>query len=117
MDDHRLSLGTLGDEWAKIDGVRTGNNRYYHPLLIIEVTQFANLFAGARDRQAIVEVGRACAAFAGCLLVLLACAAGAARARRPGSNICDGGNANRHRACAHHEGGYFRRAVPHPWAR
>ena len=34
-------LGTLGDEWAKIDGVRTGNNRYYHPLLIIEVTQFA----------------------------------------------------------------------------
>ena len=39
--------------------------------------------------------GRACAAFAGCLLVLLACAAGAARARRPGSNICDGGNANR----------------------
>lgn len=88
-------LGTLGDEWAKIDGVRTGNNRYYHPLLIIEVTQFANLFAGARDRQAIVEVGRACAAFAGCLLVLLACAAGAARARRPGSNICDGGNANR----------------------
>lgn len=75
-------LGTLGDEWAKIDGVRTGNNRYYHPLLIIEVTQFANLFAGARDRQAIVEVGRACAA-------------GAARARRPGSNICDGGNANR----------------------
>ena len=42
-----------------------GNNRYYHPLLIIEVTQFANLFAGARDRQAIVEVGRACAAFAG----------------------------------------------------
>ena len=88
-------LGTLGDEWAKIDGVRTGNNRYYHPLLIIEVTQFANLFAGARDLQAIVEVGRACAAFAGCLLVLLACAAGAARARRPGSNICDGGNANR----------------------
>jgi hypothetical protein len=88
-------LGTLGDEWAKIDGVRTGNNRYYHPLLIIEVTQFANLFAGARDRQAIVEVGRACAAFAGCLLVLLASAAGAARARRPGSNICDGGNANR----------------------
>ena len=54
-------LGTLGDEWAKIDAVRTGNNRYYHPLLMIEVTQFANLFAGARDLQSIVEVGRACA--------------------------------------------------------
>ena len=62
-------LGTLGDEWAKIDAVRTGNNRYYHPLLMIEVTQFANLFAGARDLQAIVEVGRACAAVAGGLLV------------------------------------------------
>ena len=62
-------LGTLGDEWAKIDAVRTGNNRYYHPLLMIEVTQFANLFAGARDLQAIVEVGRACAALAGGLLV------------------------------------------------
>jgi 4-amino-4-deoxy-L-arabinose transferase-like glycosyltransferase len=62
-------LGTLGDEWAKIDAVRTGNNRYYHPLLMIEVTQFANLFAGARDLQAIVEVGRTCAALAGGLLV------------------------------------------------
>jgi 4-amino-4-deoxy-L-arabinose transferase-like glycosyltransferase len=62
-------LGTLGDEWAKIDAVRTGNNRYYHPLLMIEVTQFANLFAGARDLQDIVEVGRACAALAGGLLV------------------------------------------------
>ena len=62
-------LGTLGDEWAKIDAVRTGNNRYYHPLLMIEVTQFANLFAGARDLQSIVEVGRACAALAGGLLV------------------------------------------------
>jgi hypothetical protein len=62
-------LGTLGDEWAKIDAVRTGNNRYYHPLLMIEMTQFANLFAGARDLQAIVEVGRACAALAGGLLV------------------------------------------------
>ena len=49
------------DRWG------AGNNRYYHPLLIIEVTQFANLFAGARDLQSIVEVGRACAAFAGCL--------------------------------------------------
>jgi hypothetical protein len=94
MDDHRLSLRHA---WRRMGQDRwgAGNNRYYHPLLIIEVTQFANLFAGARDRQAIVEVGRACAAFAGCLLVLLACAAGAARARRPGSNICDGGNANR----------------------
>jgi 4-amino-4-deoxy-L-arabinose transferase-like glycosyltransferase len=62
-------LGTLGDEWAKIDAVRTGNNRYYHPLLMIEVGQFANLFAGARDLQDIVEVGRACAALAGGLLV------------------------------------------------
>jgi 4-amino-4-deoxy-L-arabinose transferase-like glycosyltransferase len=62
-------LGTLGDEWAKIDAVLTGNNRYYHPLLMIEVAQFANLFAGARDLQAVVEVGRACAAFAGGLLV------------------------------------------------
>lgn len=62
-------LGTLGDEWAKIDAVRTGNNRYYHPLLMIEMTQFANLFAGARDLQALVEVGRACASLAGGLLV------------------------------------------------
>src|SRR6188474_1208110 len=101
-------LGTLGDEWAKIDAVRTGNNRYYHPLLMIEVTQFANLFAGARDLQAIVEVGRTCAALAWRsprVRHLLAGAAGAARARRPRGNICDGGNADRHRACAHHEGG------------
>ena len=62
-------LGTLGDEWAKIDAVRTGNNRYYHPLFMIELTQVVNLFAGARDLQPIVEVGRACAAFAGGLLV------------------------------------------------
>ena len=57
MDDHRLSLRHA---WRRMGQDRwgAGNNRYYHPLLIIEVTQFANLFAGARDRQAIVEVGR-----------------------------------------------------------
>jgi len=62
-------LGTIGDEWGKIDAVSTGNNRYYHPLLMIEVTQVANLFAQARDLQSVVDVGRACAAFAGGLLV------------------------------------------------
>ena len=62
-------LGTIGDEWGKIDAVRTDNNRYYHPLLMIEVTQVANLFAQARDLQSVVDVGRACAAFAGGLLV------------------------------------------------
>src|SRR4051812_374129 len=51
-------LGTLGDEWAKIDAVRTGNNRYYHPLLMIELTQAANLFLQASDLQSIAEVGR-----------------------------------------------------------
>lgn len=62
-------LGTLGDEWAKIDAVRTGNNRFYHPLLMIEATQAANFLVQARDLQSIVELGRACAAFAGGLLV------------------------------------------------
>jgi predicted acyltransferase len=42
-------LGTLGDEWAKIDAVRTGNNRYYHPLFMIELTQVVNLFACNRS--------------------------------------------------------------------
>jgi Dolichyl-phosphate-mannose-protein mannosyltransferase len=62
-------LGTLGDEWAKIDAVRTGNNRYYHPLLMIELTQAANLFLQASDLQSIAEVGRLSAALAGGLLV------------------------------------------------
>jgi hypothetical protein len=81
-------LGTLGDEWAKIDGVRTGNNRYYHPLLIIEVTQFA-ICSPARAIDRPLSSGRAARrspAVASCFywLAPLGCQL------KPCSNICDG---------------------------
>ena len=62
-------LGTIGDEWAKIDAVRSGHNFYYHPLLMIEVAQAANFAFEAPDLQSLVELGRACAAIAGGVLV------------------------------------------------
>lgn len=62
-------LGTLVDEYAKLHAM-AGHANFYHPLLMPELAQVANLVIQAKDPQALVEVGRLCAAFAGGLLVL-----------------------------------------------
>jgi hypothetical protein len=62
-----FSLGTHGDEKSKIYAVLRHTNNYKHPLLMLEIVRAANALAGLADRQALVELGRACAVIAGAL--------------------------------------------------
>lgn len=62
-------LGTLGDEYVKLQAVRTGRYNYFHPLVMIDLAQAATLVVQAPDLQSLVELGRFCSALAGGLLV------------------------------------------------
>ncbi|MGB2933435.1 MAG: glycosyltransferase family 39 protein [Methyloceanibacter sp.] len=62
-------LGTLGDEYVKLQAVTTGRYNYFHPLVMIDLAQAATLVVQAPDQQSLVELGRFCSALAGGVLV------------------------------------------------
>jgi hypothetical protein len=71
-------LGTAPDEPSKaLQIVEQRPYNYYHPLLMLELAQAANAFAGFTDPGTVVELGRALAVVAGGLAIfatfLLAC--------------------------------------------
>jgi hypothetical protein len=42
-------IGTLGDEYAKLEAIRTGRYNYFHPLLMIDLVQAATLIVQPPD--------------------------------------------------------------------
>jgi 4-amino-4-deoxy-L-arabinose transferase-like glycosyltransferase len=65
-----FALGVHFDEPRKVESVLTGARTYFHPLLMIHLVRAANALLGLTDRQAVVELGRACSAVAGGMLII-----------------------------------------------
>ena len=65
----QLPYGVAFDEPLKVYFVKEGTQDFHHPVLMLQLTRFANLFIGAGDEPSILAVGRAAAAFSGALLV------------------------------------------------
>ena len=69
-------LGTIGDELAKVSAMQ-GDGNFLRPLFMVHLARGADFLVGASEPQALVEVGRVCAAIFGGVLIfatfLLAC--------------------------------------------
>lgn len=62
------------DEPIKVDFVLHGTQNFQHPILMLDIVRFANLFVGARDAEAVARLGRLIASLSGGLFVFSAIA-------------------------------------------
>lgn len=62
-------LGFHSDEPVKATSIRMGMHDFHHPLLLIQLTRVANLFAQVEGDQQLVEMGRWISALAGVVVV------------------------------------------------
>src|SRR4029079_12025407 len=69
-----VPYGIPFDEPIKVDSVLTGTQNFQHPILMLDVVRFANLFVGASDQDSGAWLGRLIAACAGGLFVFSAIA-------------------------------------------
>jgi hypothetical protein len=68
----QLPYGIPFDEPIKVFFVREGGENFQHPILMLQVVRFANLFLDASDNENVLVIGRGAAAFSGGLMVFSA---------------------------------------------
>ncbi len=64
-----VPIGVPFDEPLKVQFVLTGTQNFQHPILMLDIVRFANLFVGASDPESVTQLGRLIAACSGGLFV------------------------------------------------
>lgn len=70
--NHDFPLGYHADEYKKVSFILTGEQDFFHLLLMLDIVRAINAVAAIRDPQELVELGRLTTATAALLIVLAA---------------------------------------------